>query len=214
MSFHVFCSSLRTQLTVLDIRVIVLLANFIGLVRVSFIFPSDTWLPNLKQSLCSCSWITWHSLTWRGISWKRWGYVLFVLAGKTVEKPYHTLSYYIYMYIYIYLYTAPRNIGNELFIVHPNYELWHPKNMSNPASWHHVFFYDLCMIHWNLSVLLTSPKHICSIGQNPGLVKAPPSDTAGHDDGRWSANAWGAAVRVLGKFGTLLNTMDTTDKDE
>ena len=38
MSFHVFCSSLRTQLTVFDIRVIVLLANFIGLVRVSFIF--------------------------------------------------------------------------------------------------------------------------------------------------------------------------------
>jgi hypothetical protein len=59
---------------------------------------------------------------------------------------------------------------------------------QNPASWHHVFLWFI-EIHQCYSPALNTR----------GWSKLHQKRTAGHDDGRWSANAWGAAVRGLGK---------------
>ena len=139
MSFHVFCSSLRTQLTVLDIRVIVLLANFIGLVRVSFIFLQIPGFQISSRAYALAPGL--HGTAWHGAVSLEKDEVMFCLywQERRLKNPiihYHT----IYIYVYIYLYTAPRNIGNELFIVHPNYELWHPKKHVESCKLAPCFF--------------------------------------------------------------------------
>ena len=217
MSFHVFCSSLRTQLTVLDIRVIVLLANFIGLVRVSFIFLQIPGFQISSRAYALAPGL--HGTAWHGAVSLEKDEVMFCLywQERRLKNPiihYHTIYIYICIYIYILIYCTKKH---RQWTFHCSSKLWvvTPKKTCRILQVGTMFFFMIYV--WFIEIYQCySPALNTSVllGKTRGWSKlhqaTQPAMTTADDLPTLEAPPCG----FWGNSETLLNTMDTTDKDE